>query len=120
MTTETNLGVAAAAGASRPRWLAGLLVTLVDTTFGKMLRIRRAHSICDVMVVCYNEGRGLKPLQVLLPHQLYEEGVRKILDSYPDCDEIVCILARGEDYVRVWRKPVTGADATGAASSKTD
>jgi hypothetical protein len=95
--------VDAAAGASRPRWLAGLLVKLTETHFGPMLRVPVGE--CDVMVVCVNEGHGLIPVRLLLPHQLYAENIRDLLKKYPDCNEILCVPAKSKHYVKVWQLP---------------
>jgi hypothetical protein len=78
-----------------------LKLTSFQTHFGKSIRIPMPPD-CNVMVVCVNEGYGLMPLRVSLPHQLYESTVKEILAEHPAARWITCIPARSEDYVDVW------------------
>jgi hypothetical protein len=47
-----------------------------DSCFGEYADIKTEHS---AMIVMANDGYGLKPLSVLLPHQLYLKDIKEML-----------------------------------------
>jgi hypothetical protein len=72
-----------------------------ETVFGRMLEVP-APDDANAMIVCINAGHGLKPVRLLLLHQLYEHVLQEILDANPGTEEVVCVPMRSEDYVSVW------------------
>jgi len=50
---------------------------------------------CNVIILCEASGSGMKPRQVLLPHQLY----RKTIEKYGN--DVVLVPANCEDYIHV-------------------
>jgi hypothetical protein len=71
--------------------------------FGRFLAVPFPPE-CNVMIVCVNEGYGMKPVRVLLPHQLYVESIRKLIEDYPSARWITCIPANSQHYVDVWSR----------------
>ena len=48
--------------------------------FGKLFDLRSViPKDCNAIIVCTNDGTGLVPRRLLLPHQLYLKDVNKLL-----------------------------------------
>lgn len=59
---------------------------------------------CNVIIVCYNQGQGLIPVKVLLPHQLSEEYINEIWKTYVQdayYGEITVIPAKAKHYITI-------------------
>ena len=63
-------------------------VTSVSTTFGRSIKF---DTEANVLMLCRWTGTGIKPIQVCLPHQVYEHKLTKILEQYPDTREFAVI-----------------------------
>jgi hypothetical protein len=49
---------------------------------------------CQSIVVGVNTGTGIKPLRLMMPHQLYAEDVKKIFNEYGNTASIAIIPIR--------------------------
>jgi len=82
-------------------------VGLYDSHFGKYFRLRnKIPEDCDLIVVCTNDGSGLIPKKVLLPHQLYLKDVNILLKelgvSYHK--QVTIIPVRSEECIDLLKK----------------
>jgi hypothetical protein len=82
-----------------------ILTPLVPTSFGRMLDFEIPKD-CDIVIIAVNEGTGLKPLRLSLPHQLYEDDVMQMLEELNglSINDVVVIPARSSDYITVAHK----------------
>ena len=55
-----------------------------------------------VSIVCTNNGGGLQPRTVSLPHQVTAEKVKELLAKYPDTKAITIIKASNKNYEDIW------------------
>ena len=55
----------------------------------------------DVVILCVNNGQGLVPVRLLLPGQVYEQTIRKLLNEYPQTKTITVIPAYAKDYIDI-------------------
>ena len=44
---------------------------------GRSVKIKGLPKTNELVIVCGNKGGGYKPLRCLLPHQIYEENLKK-------------------------------------------
>lgn len=70
---------------------------LHDTDFGIMFDIHHMPKDADIIIVCYNKG-CLKPLRLMLPHQLYFKEFQKIVEDY-DPTQITIVPVNSKDYI---------------------
>ncbi len=75
----------------------------IPTDFGHMIKLPVPND-CDLIIVCTNNGGGLVPVRLLLPHQLYREDLKKLVEQ-TNAREITIIPARSEEYFDVFRAP---------------
>lgn len=75
---------------------------VVGSTFGMYLNLEMPEGT-DVVILCYNEGTGLRPLSLLLPHQMYVKDLERIFKEIPGATEIVAIPAKSSDYITLAR-----------------
>lgn len=57
----------------------------------------------DVVIICKNDGYGLQPLTLLLPHQLYKKDLTEIMRQIgaPYRGEIVAIPAKSKEFITI-------------------
>lgn len=67
---------------------------LTSSSFGEIIKFDMPHD-CDIVIVCVNNGFGLKPKQLLMPHQIYDKNMRVLLEEHK---EVTLIPARSKDY----------------------
>ncbi len=80
-----------------PRKPEFLVPVKADPTFGPWLKIDMPEG-ADVLVLCTVGSRGIKPLRVLLPHQVHTREVHELLAE----DEAVMVIPiRSQEYVKV-------------------
>jgi hypothetical protein len=55
------------------------------------------------VVICVNNGRGLRPIRLLLPHQVYKKDLTELWKKHElgEYGEIVAIPVRSEEYIRI-------------------
>ena len=58
---------------------------------------------CDAVILCANYGGGLKPLTILLTHQIYKEYLEKLLEDRT-IRELVVIPIRSKEYLTIATK----------------
>lgn len=79
-------------------------VKFVKTQFG----LQASFSIpedCDIIIVCTNDGYGLKTVDLKLPHQLYKKRITELQSKlFGDFGEITVIPARSKDYITISEK----------------
>jgi len=68
-------------------------------TFGEV--VYEVQKDEDVVIVCVNDGKGLKPITLLLPHQIYKEDIEKLKEEYPN-HSVICIPAKSSDYTYIY------------------
>lgn len=54
------------------------------------------------VILCKNNGTGLDPLRLLLPHQVYEKDLEAIFALYPDTTDFTIVPVNHEDYIEIW------------------
>jgi len=77
-----------------------------DKTFGKFFDFRKdIPEGCDVVIVCVNDGTGLKPKKLLLPHQVYLRDINKLLKEAGGCyKQVTVVSARSKDYIDLLKR----------------
>lgn len=68
------------------------------TAFGQELQIKTS---ADLLLVSVDRGHGLEPRLLLLPHQLYEDTVGRLLEQTPGCQRIV-VTPCNAAHLEVW------------------
>ena len=79
-------------------------VKFVKTHFGLAADFHMPEG-CDIIIVCTNNGYGLQPVDLKLPHQLYKKRIKELentLDEY--YGEIVVIPASSKNYITISEK----------------
>ena len=56
-----------------------------------------------VVILALQTRRGLVPIRLCLPHQVYRDTLTKLLDDNPEADGVCVIPANHMDYVLVER-----------------
>lgn len=74
-----------------------------ENNFGKLIYEKQGNE--DVVIVCIEISGKLKPLNLLLPHQIYKDSIEKIIDKY-GTEKIVVIPAKTTDYSYLIELPV--------------
>jgi hypothetical protein len=54
------------------------------------------------VILCKNNGTGLDPLRLLLPHQVYEKDLEEIFSQFPDTTEFTIVPINHEHYLEIW------------------
>lgn len=72
---------------------------LHKNNFGTVIKFKVPDD-CGAVVLCANYGGGLKPLKILLPHQIYKEDLEKLLEDRT-IREVVVIPIRSEEYLTI-------------------
>jgi len=70
--------------------------------FGMMFDLRKhIPKECSVIIVCINDGSGLQPKLLLLPHQLYKKYVEKLLNEMgvSSYKQVTIIPARHTEFI---------------------
>ena len=67
----------------------------------------KVRNTYNIVVLCTNNGSGLKPYRLLLPHQIYKKDLQEILaqdarEHGRAIDSIVAIPGHSEDYINLW------------------
>lgn len=92
----------ATTGRQKVRRNDGITVKVVRChPFGDMLDFDMPPGT-DVVIVCINDGMGLQPVRVLLPHQVYTRTIRDLLREYPATRTITVIPVTASLYIDVW------------------
>jgi hypothetical protein len=55
---------------------------------------------CNVVVLAVNNGYGLIPVKLLLPHQVYVKVIEDLVKEH-NAKEIVAIPANSENYISI-------------------
>lgn len=79
-------------------------VETIPTDFGYMAKLDLPKMKgYDAVILCYNNGLGLVPLQVCMPHQVYLEKLESIYEEHGGSYnfEIVAIPVCSKDYITV-------------------
>lgn len=71
------------------------------TSFGLCFLLPLDLKKHDIIVLCSNDGYGLRPISVLLPHQIYKKDLTKIAKQNPAIKEFVAIPASSNDYITI-------------------
>ncbi len=72
-----------------------------DKTFGDWVGFKNPTAYkYDVVIVCLNDGSGLRPKRLYLPHQVYVEDLAKLCEG-ESVRQITLIPARSSEYVKV-------------------
>lgn len=61
---------------------------------------------CTAMIVCTNDGGGMMPRKLLLPHQLSTDTLRDVIEAHPGCNWVSIVPVRPDEYQRVWEIPL--------------
>jgi hypothetical protein len=69
--------------------------------FGLGVEVLDLPENCNVVVLCYNEGYGLKPYALKLPHQIYVKGLKKKMKENPSIKYFTVIPACSAEYVNL-------------------
>jgi len=56
--------------------------------------------LCNAVVLCTRSFGGLKPLRLLLTHQIYTEDIEKLLEDRT-IREVVAIPIRTQEYITI-------------------
>jgi len=91
---------------SHPKRRRGWKFRSVESGFTNLRRVEYEKAVpadCDIVIVSVNLN-GLRPVQLLLPHQIYKEDMQKLLEEYPDAHSITVIPARAKDYITIWER----------------
>jgi len=62
---------------------------------------------CDIVILCVNEGCGLKPVGLSMPHQITVEKLQKIyreVDTSSAYFSFVIIPAKSKDYISIGQR----------------
>ena len=78
-------------------------VRLMKNQFGEVVYQKQGDE--DVVILCVRHHGTLKPLKILLPHQVYKHDIEKIKEEYRTND-IVCIPAKSSDYTYLLDLPI--------------
>ena len=78
------------------------LCKIGNTDFGEMLDYEFDSNKYTSVILCYNEGYGLRTVgYVSLPHQLYLEKLEEILVEHPHIKEFVAIPVNNKDHITI-------------------
>jgi hypothetical protein len=89
------------------------------TDFGYMVKLKLPQAKkYDGVILCYNQGQGLKPIQIYLTHQVYLDKLEKICEQYGGTYnfKIVAIPVCSEDYIEVLNNKIDRIVKTVATS----
>lgn len=75
---------------------------LAKGNFGTVLKYDMPKGAGAVMV-CANYGAGLRPIKLLLPHQVYTKDLEKLAQE-PGIREVVLIPVRSEEYITIAKR----------------
>ena len=67
--------------------------------FGDMCKLDIPDG-CDLVVLAVNDGFGLKPISLCLPHQVYVKDIQKLLKEH-EAKEIVAIPISSDTYISI-------------------
>lgn len=77
---------------------------LGNQTFGEYAALDLPDDV-DLIIVCENAGGGLRPLNMLLPHQLYKKDLialeKELAKKCTSFGEIVVVPVRSSEYITV-------------------
>ena len=76
-----------------------LTVPIIRTSFGGMLKLPMPED-CDVVIFCMNDGTGLVPIRLFLPHQVYAEYLIEMQHAFPG-RTFLAIPAPSKDYIEI-------------------
>lgn len=79
-------------------------VRTIPTDFGYMANLDLPKGKeYDAVILCYNKGRGLEPIQLCLTHQVYLEKLERIYEEHGGSYhfEVVAIPVCSKDYIIV-------------------
>ena len=75
------------------------LTEIIETDFGPRYKFSVPNR-CQAVVLCYNNGSGLRPYNVSLPHQVYVKTVEKMIAEHPET-KFVTVLPVYRSYVDI-------------------
>ncbi|MFW6145438.1 MAG: hypothetical protein ACOC4Y_01435 [bacterium] len=58
----------------------------------------------DAVIICYNEGGGLRPFDLCLPHQIYVHKLERKLKQLAVPIKITVIPIRSDDYINIAKR----------------
>lgn len=64
----------------------------------------KSNNVYDAVILCKNNGTGLDPLYLRLPHQIYRKDLKDILAEFPDTKDLVAIPVNSSDYINLWEE----------------
>jgi hypothetical protein len=97
------------------RWLVRLGQGFSEFTGQQALIPMPKYEECNIVIICSNNGSGLRPWRLFLPHQFYESCLQELLDERPDTRWITVVPARSADYVDIWRSQTVDIPVTSLA-----
>lgn len=58
---------------------------------------------CDVVILCKRGAGGLRPIKLLLPHQIYEADIRDLLVKQESGlgDDVYVVPVRSSEYIKI-------------------
>ena len=74
------------------------------TTFGDMLKFEVPEG-CTAVILCVDTPVHI-PLTVLLPHQVYRENLKKLLEKYPYAEGFTIIPFNSRNKIEIARKEI--------------
>lgn len=55
----------------------------------------------DLVIVCYNTGAGWVPFSLLLPHQIYFNDLKEVMEEHPGIKEFAVFPVKSENYLTI-------------------
>ena len=79
-----------------------ILGSFTRTTFGISANLEEPDD-ADLVIICKNEGGGLIPISIMLPHQLYKKDLSEILREIgsPYHGEVLALPVRSKEYITI-------------------
>jgi len=74
-----------------------------DSTHGDYFKIPLTMQ-ADVIIICWNDGTGLRPVQLCLPHQFSISKVEALFKEHPTLRQITIIQAKSSHYIDLFKK----------------
>jgi hypothetical protein len=77
-----------------------IIINIEATSFGDIVDFAMPENTTAV-ILCYNEGYGLRPFDLCLPHQVYVKKLQKKLKENPLIRSFTIIPMNNEHYIGV-------------------
>lgn len=79
------------------------LEVLRDSVFGDYFKIP-LRMAADVIIICWNSGSGLRPVELCLPHQFNVSKVEDLFKAHPDLKQITIIPVKSAHYIDLFKE----------------